>query len=305
MATSGHPNYDLVLVSNRDEYFARKASPARWIDNELILCPLDKGLETSTQNLGTWIGASKDGKVGTVLNLRLSNDDRNRPSSCQESRGRIPMTFLSSRKADFSKWDTYDNFCHQYPRLKLCRDFNFFYGDCISGDYRVIDSLGNTFEVLGDTDEQFVVVSNDIFKAESGKDGVWDKVALARQALHRLVRDHLESDEESFIQQCFQMGSINPFQSVDSRDCHMKTVEVTMKTIFVPPLKTSCDDGLEASVPIGEYYGTRSQTVILVSKDRSHITYVERTIHESDIDALRYNGNVYKEQKRFDFDLSH
>lgn len=306
IATSDHPKYDLVLVSNRDEYFARKASPASWTDNNFMLCPLDKGLDTSGEDLGTWIGANRDGKIGTVLNLKLFSDPRGRPAVCPESRGKIPVSFLSSRGASFKDWDTYDKFCHQFQGLEFTRDFNFFYGDCSIGDYRVIDSLGNTTKVLGRTNEKYIVVSNDIFQGESNKNRVWDKISLADQALHHLVQEFNDTDEDKFIQECFGIASINPFHSKhDHGNYHMKAVELSMQTVFVPPLKTSCDDGLGASVPIGEYYGTRSQTVILVSKDRSHITFVERIIHDSDLDALQYSRDHYKEQKRYDFDLPH
>lgn len=305
MATRDHPDYDLVLVSNRDEYFARKASPASWNEDDFILCPLDRGSDTLERTLGTWIGANRDGKIGTVLNLKLFDDPRARPSVCPESRGRIPIRFLSSRGVDFKEWDSYDNFCHQFPGLEATRDFNFFYGDCTTGDYRVIDSLGNSFEVLSEGESRCIVVSNDVFQVDTNKDQVWGKVALASQALRRLVRECKVSDEETFIEQCLNMASINALQSrEDHGSCPAKAVDLTMETVFVPPMKVPAEDSIGTSVPIGEYYGTRSQTVILVSRDRSRMTYVERILHESDLDAFQYNSNHCKEQKRYDFDLA-
>lgn len=304
MATRAHPNYDLILISNRDEFYARRAEPAAWGRDNYVLSPCDVALKPqSNKDFGTWIGVNRDGRIATILNLRLADPAKARPAVCIRSRGKIPTTFLSDSGSTFDEWNSYEKFCKQFPSLDDTGDFNLFYGDCIKGEYVIIDSLGDTFQVLRENEDQCMVVSNDKFKSEHSEGPKWAKVDLATQALHKLVEDDSVISEESFIQRLFEVASINPLEKNDSEVRREKAADLAMRTVFVPPLKVSADDDLGTSVPIGAYYGTRSQTLILVSKDRSHITYVERIIHDSDLDAQLFDSHRAKTQKRFDFDV--
>lgn len=302
MATRAHPDYDLVLVSNRDEFFARKAESADWRHDDYILSPCDVALKPLSQkNFGTWIGVNRDGRIATILNLKLADPSKARPAVCVRSRGKIPTTFLSNRGSSFDEWDSYEKYSLQFPSLQDTGDFNLFYGDCAKGEYALIDSTGDTFKVL--RDDEYMVVSNDKFKSEMSEEPKWEKVSLATQALRELVQGPAVGDEDLFIQKLFEVASINPIEKKDYESPSRNAVDLTMKTVFVPPLKVSPEDDLGTSVPIGRYYGTRSQTMILVSRDRSHVTYIERIIHESDVDALQFDSKGPRTQKRFDFDL--
>ncbi|QLL33016.1 hypothetical protein HG536_0D05380 [Torulaspora globosa] len=304
MATRAHPNYDLVLLSNRDEFFARKAGAAAWRRDNYVLSPCDVALRPLSQkDFGTWIGVNRNGRIATILNLRLSDPSKARPALCMRSRGKIPTTFLSASESSFDEWNSYEKYCQQLPSLKDTGDFNFFYGDCTKGEYVIIDSLGDTFQVLRENDDEYMVVSNDKFKNEHGDGPRWQKVDLAAQTLRKLVADTNVGSEESLIQKLFEVASVNSLQREDYEIRHEKAAELAMRTVFVPPLKVSANDDLGTSVPIGTYYGTRSQTLILVSKDRSHITYVERIIHDCDLDAQQFDSHRTKTENRYDFDL--
>lgn len=78
---------------------------------------------------------------------------------------------------------------------------------------------------------------------------------------------------------------------------------VTMNTIYVPPLRRPPRDDLGASIPDGDYYGTRSQIVLLVSKDSTRVTFIERVLYSSDEDVRKYSVTSPKEEKRFKFKL--
>lgn len=304
MATRAHPNYDLILLSNRDEFFARKAGAAAWRHDGYVLSPCDVALKPlSEKDFGTWIGVNRNGRIATILNLRLNDPSKARPAVCMRSRGKIPTTFLSDSKSSFDEWDTYEKYRQHLPSLKETGDFNFFYGDCTKGEYVVIDSLGDTFPVLREIDDEYMVVSNDKFKNEHGHGPRWQKVDLATRTLRKLIEDTSVEGEEKLIQKLFEAASLNALQEIDCETCHERAPEMAKRTIFVPPLKVSASDDLGTSVPVGTYYGTRSQTLILVSKDRSHITYVERIIHDSDVDAQQFDSNRAKIEERFDFDV--
>lgn len=59
--------YLLVLLSNRDEYFVRETATAHfWPPNKTILA----GQDQERVERGTWLGISKEGKLGVLTNFR-------------------------------------------------------------------------------------------------------------------------------------------------------------------------------------------------------------------------------------------
>jgi uncharacterized protein with NRDE domain len=65
LAWRNHPRYRLVLAGNRDEFHARPAAPAAWWDDPAGLLA-GRDLEAN----GTWLGVTRDGRVGVVTNYR-------------------------------------------------------------------------------------------------------------------------------------------------------------------------------------------------------------------------------------------
>ncbi|AJS03880.1 YGR127W-like protein [Saccharomyces cerevisiae] len=308
MATRAHPDYELILISNRDEFLARKTHATCWHNNDFILSPYDLAKTSAEKQIfGTWSGINKEGKLATILNLKLDNEQNNMKS---RSRGLLPFIFLSSHKADFEDWDNYKKFEGHYDGLKSTGDFNFFYGDVIKKQYKVIDSLGRTFDVLSSTCrkdlDSYMVVSNGKFYDSSSIPGqAWEKVKVARDSLENLVLENIESDEEKIISSCFQLASKSSLPSTISNPDVLQMVDpnVTMNTIYVPPLRRHPGDDLGASIPDGDYYGTRSQIVLLVSKDSTRVTFIERVLYSSDEDVRKYSVTSPKEEKRFKFKL--
>lgn len=82
-----HPQYQLVVAANRDEYYKRPALPAAfWPDNSIILAGKD------LQEGGTWMGITTTGRFGALTNYRD-------PSSYKPqapSRGSLVQNYLSS-----------------------------------------------------------------------------------------------------------------------------------------------------------------------------------------------------------------
>jgi uncharacterized protein with NRDE domain len=74
----------LLLLANRDEFYARPALPLHWWDNEPVLAGRD------LQAGGTWLGVSRSGRMAALTNHRLPvNDSDTRPS-----RGNLVADFL-------------------------------------------------------------------------------------------------------------------------------------------------------------------------------------------------------------------
>ncbi|CCK68531.1 uncharacterized protein KNAG_0B00840 [Huiozyma naganishii CBS 8797] len=308
LGTREHPDYDLVLISNRDEFFERDTHITEWHSGDYILSPYDmtKGLYDPGKCVrGTWMGLNRAGRVSTVLNLKLEGEALRKHSKNpvkRRSRGLIPFMFLSDR-GFIDQWDSFEKFRDRYPDLEKSGDFNLFIGDIRQQDYKVLDSSGNTFSVLNETTGMNMVVSNDTYKEFNENDiSEWNKVKLGKLKLHELVNTAVNLDKSSFIDKCFHAAS---FCSIEkSHEDISKTPEVISNTIFVPPLKCQPQQDVGLTKSGGLYFGTRSQLVTLVSKDRRQVTVAERILHTSDLDRDFNSPHNPKEVKQFTFDLS-
>ncbi len=80
-----HPDYDLIVAANRDEFHARPAAPAAvWADHPHVLAGRD--LEAG----GTWLGVATNGRFAAVTNLRRPGQ----PAGLR-SRGMLVAEFLA------------------------------------------------------------------------------------------------------------------------------------------------------------------------------------------------------------------
>lgn len=87
-AFRSHPNYELVLAANRDEFFERPSAPADfWPDAPTILAGRDL-LEG-----GTWMGITRDGRLAALTNIRRKEDTA---APGRLSRGLLVSAFLQS-----------------------------------------------------------------------------------------------------------------------------------------------------------------------------------------------------------------
>lgn len=82
-----HPQYPLIVISNRDEFYARPSQSAHcWEDEPSIYAGRD------LQSKGTWLGVSKNGRFAAVTNFR----DPSRPDIGEKSRGTLVHHFLTA-----------------------------------------------------------------------------------------------------------------------------------------------------------------------------------------------------------------
>lgn len=81
----GHHN-SLLLVANRDEFYARPSAPLHWWADADILAGRD------LQAGGTWLGVSRSGRLAALTNHRDPNQQR----TDAPSRGELVSAFLRS-----------------------------------------------------------------------------------------------------------------------------------------------------------------------------------------------------------------
>lgn len=64
-AYKSHPEYSLILLANRDEFYDRPSNPMQFWDSEPSILAGQDGMQG-----GTWLGLNKDGKFAAVTNFR-------------------------------------------------------------------------------------------------------------------------------------------------------------------------------------------------------------------------------------------
>lgn len=86
-ALNEHPDYPLILVANRDEFYERPTSYADfWKDHSTVLGGIDM------KGGGTWMGVTKSGKIAAVTNYR----DPKNISPTAKTRGDLTKDYLIS-----------------------------------------------------------------------------------------------------------------------------------------------------------------------------------------------------------------
>ena len=86
IAYQQHPDYKLVIATNRDEFYTRRTQPAHWWeDHEEVLGGRD------LQAGGTWMGITKGGRIAALTNYREPGNIR----KDAPSRGDLVKDFLT------------------------------------------------------------------------------------------------------------------------------------------------------------------------------------------------------------------
>jgi len=89
-ALQQHSEFPLVVIANRDEYYARPTRSAHWWqDSEGIFAGRD------LQAQGTWMGVNKNGRFAAVTNVR----EPGMLAPARLSRGVLPREFLAGDEA--------------------------------------------------------------------------------------------------------------------------------------------------------------------------------------------------------------
>lgn len=163
-----HPTYKLILVANRDEFYARPTSPAGWWeDHPDILGGRD------LEAMGTWMGINKNGRFAAVTNYR---DLRNLKSNAR-TRGDLPTDFIKGT-----------------PSPK----------DYVSDVHKEGDHY-NGFNLIA-MDDELAYVSNyaeETFELNFGLYGLsnalldtpWTKVEKAKSSLNKLIQKEFQLED--------------------------------------------------------------------------------------------------------------
>ena len=113
-AWHAHPDYPLISVGNRDEFYTRRTRPASWWGQAVSLLA---GQDEEAG--GTWFGITRRGRLAALTNVRAPSE-RNPHAP---SRGALVLSACRRRSASIS-W--IDRHAHRTPAFN---GFNLLAGD--------------------------------------------------------------------------------------------------------------------------------------------------------------------------------
>lgn len=117
VAWQSHPDYPLVIATNRDEFYARGTRPASWWgQNVSLLAGRDE------EAGGSWFGINRAGRFALITNVR-SPAERNPHAP---SRGTLVVASLQS-SGPLARWLDELN-----PRSQVFNGFNLLVGDALA-----------------------------------------------------------------------------------------------------------------------------------------------------------------------------
>lgn len=285
VTTNANSDFPFVLVSNRDEYFKRATQQVtkHYYNNHEIISPLDM----ARSDHGTWLALNPAMKKFAILvNYREGIKDTINPIS----RGVLPLDYVTSNASTRNEYLT--EMVLKYGDEKLLTKiggFNLLFGDLLKNRYDIISNKNDADFKIFSTKPEYHGLSNSSF------DEPWEKVRIGETLLKEITESYNDRPipKNEFIDKLFELLSHNTLDNVT--DDYQANFDKIKSSIFVPPL-TVRDYNRNNSFA-GEYYGTRTQTVILVDKSH-HLSYIERNLHSSD------DLNEEPTYTTFEFDLN-
>ncbi len=273
--TVSDAHYDLVIASNRDEFLARPTLAASWHAFDLDSEPRILSARDASGG-GTWLGVTKSGAFATLTNFTEATPELPPGMERFESRGQLVRDWLLSSHPSQQTRQEVEKDIEEYlnnvgDKLQSYPGFNLLVGK-VSKQGTVVGYITNR-----DSEGELAKPQPKIFDppkiervrmcrgmSNSILDQPWPKVHTGSQAFDAaLGRASPASDQEQLVADLFSVlaFSSNPTQRSELRN-----------SILIPPVQLPTPAG------DGDWYATRTSTVILIAKD-GRATFVERDIH--------------------------
>ena len=289
--STAHPDYALILISNRDEFLDRPtASAAWWVPpDENVL----GGRDLLRKEQGTWLGVTKQGRIAVLTNFR----EESQPVLEAKSRGGIVTSFLTGTKTttQFIR-DLFDS-----DDLHDVGGFNLICG--IIGEPLAIisnrTSCADDVQWIGKEEKETVGLSNAAFR-----DRTWPKVIDGEDRLREVIRSNIQWKEDRelhLIADLLKLLSTDTLPKWEKGQDLESFIPNLRYSIFIPALggddikdnnanriaaaRTEGKAEIEAHRPqsrgmsVSGLYGTQKQTVILVDHEE-RVLYVEKTLYD-------------------------
>jgi len=210
-----HDSYPLVVIGNRDEFFARPSATAYWWED-------DGGLLAGRdlQSQGSWLGVHLGGRFAAVTNYReLTTVGRDKAPKGEFSRGVLVREFLSSRNSLKAE---------QYLQGLKCRADDYAGFNLIVADATGLFYLSNRENVIRSLSPGIYGLSNNLL------DVPWPKVIKAKQVMRRALSDFDLSNgpDHNFVVTEMQDKSSCPTETLPSTGIPVE-IEQALAKVFV------------------------------------------------------------------------
>ncbi|KAH8113482.1 NRDE protein-domain-containing protein [Phellopilus nigrolimitatus] len=263
-----HPEYAMILCSNRDEYLSRPTVDAhfhsfgRESDAPFALSGRD------LQAGGSWFGINRAGRIALLTNITEQG------GSYTSSRGHLVSSFLLPDAPDieeFTKTLTNDPSAlyagFNLLLLSPSREAN---DVCLTYDGCLVTNSGGGGSI---TARRFRPEERRVGGVSNGIDGAneiaWPKVTKGEACLKELLYEQQSAlSERELIDGLLDMLTWEPTEPPRNRS-QLRT------SIQIPPLRMTSSLSAGASADGPEWYGTRLSTVILVRRD-GRVLFVEK-----------------------------
>lgn len=271
--------YRLIIVNNRDENFDRPTKPlGYWEGNKNCLSGQD--LESGVEGC-TWLGMSKTGKVGVLLNIKEIPEDN------KKSRGYLVKDFLSSNlscqsyieKCVKPKQDSYNGFhlvlldCSS-PETEMAyfnnRDSNMYYGEVPVVDNCVC--LGNSLSAK--TPWQKVEKGKKRFMNIIEQYNQKDKKSELTNKLLEFLKDETKYTDDPVLRRQSEITNPNGSEADIAREVD----QLSSLLVYKPEWR----------------YGTRTHSIITVDYE-GYCEFMEKTLHTPvDENSFQWDETVLK-----------
>ncbi len=167
-ALQQHKDYPLVVIANRDEFYARPTRSAHWWDDDPNIFA---GRDLSAE--GAWLGVSRQGRFAAVTNFR----EPGAMSPGELSRGNLTRGFLQS------ELPVEDFLNRLQPDFESYSGFNLLLGD------------GSGLWFASNRGQNITRVSPGFYGVSNGRfDEAWPKLESGKRALRQAVCADNDSD---------------------------------------------------------------------------------------------------------------
>lgn len=163
-----HTDYPLIVIANRDEYYARPTREAHWWDDAEIFAGRD--LEAG----GTWLGVNRRGAFAAVTNVREAGSMR----PAKRSRGDLTRDYLAATEQP-------EAYLHRLSRHD--RDFAGF--NLLLGNSAGLWFYSNRDHGIRRVEPGVYGISNGSF------DEPWPKLSSGKAELENLLAGDIEPSE--------------------------------------------------------------------------------------------------------------
>jgi len=250
LAHEVHPAYPLVLLANRDEFYARPTAPlAYWSHEPAVLAGRD--LKAG----GSWLGITWGGRLAAVTNYR----EPRASGSGSRSRGQLVSDFLTSRADPGTFLERLGSTAAAY------RGFNLIVGDIGTPASPTLCYFSNRGSGVVKLTAGIHGLSNHLL------DTPWPKVSRGMAGLAGLLQAEDEPQPEQLME-LLRDTTRPPDDELPDTGVGLDWERV-LSPLFIA----------------SEAYGTRSSSVILVSA-AGEVIFGERTYAAGGPDASRYQA---------------